>query len=211
MILGKAMPFDETTDLVILQTVAAAVAESHAKAGKWIACRAGCSECCSVLFPITMQDAARLRRGWFAAPPALRDDIRARARQLWQRIEADFPGDTATGLFRSNDEWQEWFLTRHKGHPCPVVDPATGACRLYEHRPVACRLYGHLIQIGEEPQTLCHYCFRGATPEEIDRSRVHVPLEAVEQNALDPGETLITFVLATAEWPPSSTPDASAP
>lgn len=205
------MPFDPATDLVILATVDAAVAQSHAQAGKWIACRPGCSECCSVLFPITLQDAARLHRGRLAAPPAVRADIEQRARQLWQRIEPDFPGDPASGLFRANDEWQEWFLTRHKGHPCPVVDPATGACRLYEHRPVACRLYGHLIQIGDEAQTICHYCFRGATPAQIDAARVHVPLAAVNQDPLDPGETLITRVLATAEWPPSNTPDATAP
>lgn len=193
------MAFEEKTDFVILETVAAAVEESHARAGKWIACRAGCSECCSVLFPITMQDAARLRRGLGAAPEDVRTDIVGRARALWAKIGPDFPGDVESGEFRANAEWQEWFLTRHKGHACAVVDPATGACRLYEHRPVACRLYGHLIQIGEEAQTICHYCFQGATAAEIETSRVKVPLSAVDPGDLDPGETLIAWALATSE------------
>ncbi len=191
------MPFDEKTDFVILETVRAAVAASHARAGKWIACRAGCSECCSVLFPITMQDAERLRRGLAAAEEEVRADIVDRARELWTKIGADFPGDA--GVFRANEEWQEWFLTRHKGHACAVVDPTTGACRLYEHRPVACRLYGHLIQIGEEAQTICHYCFQGATAAEIEASRVKVPVAAVDQGDLEAGETLIAWVLATSE------------
>ena len=191
------MPFEEKTDFVILETVAAAVKESHARAGKWIACRAGCSECCSVLFPITMQDAERLRRGVAAAPEEGRAGIVGRARGLLAEIWPDFPG--GAGVFRANEEWQEWFLTRHKGHACPVVDPTTGACRLYAHRPVACRLYGHLIQIGEEAQTICHYCFQGATAAEIEASRVVVPVAAVEQGALEAGETLIAWVLATSE------------
>ena len=191
------MTFDEKTDFVILETVAAAIAESHARAGKWIACRAGCSECCSVLFPITMQDAERLRRGLVMASTDLRADIVGRARDLWAKIGPDFPGES--GVFRANEEWQEWFLTRHKGHACAVVDPATGACRLYEHRPVACRLYGHLIQIGEEVQTICRYCFQGATTTEIDGSRVNVPVSAVDQGGLAGGETLISWVLATSE------------
>ena len=95
------MAFDEKTDFVILETVAAAVEESHARAGKWIACRAGCSECCSVLFPITMQDAERLRRGLEAASEEVRADIVGRARDLWERVGADFPGDA--GVFRAND------------------------------------------------------------------------------------------------------------
>ncbi len=193
------MAFEEKTDFVILETVAAAVAESHARAGKWIACRAGCSECCSVLFPITMQDAERLRRGLRAASADVRADIVERARALWEKIGPDFPGDVASGVFAANEEWLEWFLTRHKGQPCPVVDPTTGACRLYEHRPVACRLYGHLIQIGEETQTICHYCFQGATEAEIEGSRVQVAVSAVEQGRLDAGETLIAWVLATSE------------
>lgn len=203
------MPFDSEQDRNILATVDAAIATSHARAGKWIACRAGCSECCSVVFPITMQDAARLHRGLLAAPPALRADIVARAKALWARLAVDFPGDVGRGLFQSNDEWQEWFLSRHKGTPCPVVDLETGACRLYDHRPVACRLYGHLIQIGEEAQTICHYCFRGATEGDIEASRVFVPTTAIDQAGLDPGETVISYVLTTAEWPPSSSPAAS--
>ena len=191
------MRFDEKTDFVILETVAAAIAESHARAGKWIACRAGCSECCSVLFPITMQDAERLRRGLVMASTDLRADIVGRARDLWAKIGPDFPGES--GVFRATEEWQAWFLTRHKGHACAVVDPATGACRLYEHRPVACRLYGHLIQIGEEVQTICRYCFQGATTTEIDGSRVNVPVSAVDQGGLAGGETLISWVLATSE------------
>ncbi len=29
---------------------------------------------------------------------------------------------------------------------CPMLDQSTGACRVYEHRPVACRTYGFYVQ-----------------------------------------------------------------
>jgi Fe-S-cluster containining protein len=29
---------------------------------------------------------------------------------------------------------------------CPMLDQSAGACRIYEHRPVACRTYGFYVQ-----------------------------------------------------------------
>ena len=39
-------------------------------------------------------------------------------------------------------------LTEQTSRPivCPMLDQAAGACRVYAHRPVACRTYGFYVQ-----------------------------------------------------------------
>jgi hypothetical protein len=98
----------------LIQIVDAALAEAVRKSGDWLACRPGCCECCMGPFPITEDDAARLRHGLReleSRDPEGAARIRSRARR-WSE---------------SDDE------------PCPVLDPDTGTCDLYAARPLTCR------------------------------------------------------------------------
>lgn len=173
-----------------------AVTESRRRAGEWIACRAGCSDCCHAAFAITAADALRLRAGLAQLAPERRAAIVQRARAYGERVRFEFPGDTDTGQLVSNEEWQEWFFARQRGIPCPALDAETGACELYEHRPVACRLYGHLIQIGDQEPGECALCFRGATAAEKEACRVRVDAAAVDDSALPEGRTIVALALS---------------
>lgn len=180
-----------------LVTIADAVfAEARAKAGAWIACRAGCDECCRRPFAITEEDARRLLTGLAVSPHA--GGIRARARDAWSRMESDFPGDAASGVLTESAEWREWFFARHAGLACPVLDEATGECLLYEHRPICCRIYGPLIEIGGQTSDPCRLCYAGAAPEDVAATKVRVELP---DGAPAQTDTIIAWALSRGETP----------
>lgn len=99
-------------------------------------CRKGCRDCCLGLFDISPADADLLREGLAQADPAVREDIRARA----AKILADLPGigETLEGL---GEEEIDEICDRPGPVECPVLGPG-GECRLYEYRPLTCRLAG---------------------------------------------------------------------
>ncbi|MBY0503907.1 MAG: YkgJ family cysteine cluster protein [Bryobacteraceae bacterium] len=181
-------PDEERTEIRVLAAVDAAFAEARRLDGAGLACHAGCDECCRRPFAITLQDARRLRQGFALALPSVQADIAERARHARQRLAGDFPGDLDTGTLTESAEWREWFFSRHTGLPCPVLDLANGQCRLYAHRPVACRLAGPLIQIGATRTDPCHLCYPNSTP-----SVVRVEMPEFEQASPD-GETIIALL-----------------
>ncbi|MGR8941678.1 MAG: YkgJ family cysteine cluster protein [Gammaproteobacteria bacterium] len=88
----------------------------------WL-CRLGCDGCCRRLAEVPRLTAAEwdwLRKGLTALPPEM-------LREIGQDIAA---------------------LAEQPSRPiaCPLLDRSTGACRVYEHRPVACRTYGFYVQ-----------------------------------------------------------------
>lgn len=176
-----------------LQAIAdAAFEEARQRAGHWIVCRPGCDNCCRRPFAITQADAERLQS---VATP----EIQARARAAWQRMVADFPGDAVTGTLTDREDWREWFFARHQGLPCPALDAATGRCLAHSHRPVACRLYGPLITIGGETSDPCPLCHAGATPEQIEQTRVTVELPPAPPSPAR--ETVIAWAFASMKLP----------
>ena len=61
-------------DRELVQIVDAALAETARRAGEWLVCRLGCTQCCYGAFAISELDALRLRAGLDAlrdAEPAL--------------------------------------------------------------------------------------------------------------------------------------------
>lgn len=160
-------------DSELIRIVDAALTEAARKAGAWLKCRPGCSECCLGVFEISALDAERLRRGLLrlaVADPAQAARVRARASVAAARLRSQFPDDTAQrALGEAADD----------DDPCPVLDPATGTCDLYQSRPLVCRAFGPAIRSGDAVGT-CELCFAGATEDEIAACAVALDSDALE-------------------------------
>lgn len=191
-------------DRELVQIVDAALADAARKAGKWLACRPGCTQCCVGAFAITVLDAARLRDGLEALQHRDRvraERIQARARAYVARTAADFPGDPKTGILREDEDAQEAFVHFANDEPCPALDPNRGTCDLYEHRPMTCRVFGPPVRHEGGGLGICELCFHGATQEQIAACEMNPDPENLEESILDemPSKsenTIVAFVLA---------------
>jgi Fe-S-cluster containining protein len=192
----------------LIQIVDAALAEATRKAGPWLVCRLGCTQCCIGPFPISQLDARRLRNGLAeleTRDPTRATRVRQRARLSISRISPDFPGDPATGLLAEGEEAEEQFASFADDEPCPALDPDTGACDLYAARPITCRTFGPPVRCGSDAVGVCELCFEGATDDEIAACEVEADIEDVESALLREleqstgarGQTIVAFSLIT--------------
>jgi len=193
-------------DQELVQIVDAALAEAARRAGKWLVCRLGCTQCCIGAFAISELDALRLGAGMDAlrgAEPALAAEIERRARAWIAEHGADFPGDRETGLLGGSEAERERFEEFADEAACPALDPATGRCDVYEWRPMTCRVFGPPIRMDPrmgEGLALghCELCFAGASKAEVAACEMPLPHE-LEAGLLDEigakGETVVAFAL----------------
>ncbi|HEV2448467.1 MAG TPA: YkgJ family cysteine cluster protein [Candidatus Sulfopaludibacter sp.] len=185
----------------LIQIVDAALAEANRRAGVWLACRPGCTECCIGPFPITQLDAVRLSGGLAELAqhdPARAARVRERARRAVEAMAADFPGDARTGILDDDEAAGKRFATLAESAPCPALDPGTGMCDLYAARPITCRTFGPALRWEQESLGVCELNFRGASDEEIADCEVVIgggELEAELAAELPPGDTIVAFAL----------------
>jgi Fe-S-cluster containining protein len=190
-------------DAELVQIVDAAIADAARRAGGWLKCARGCTQCCVGVFAISQLDAERLRSGLVElerSDPARAAAVRARTQDAVRRLGADFPGDARTGVL--DPEQVERFEGFANEEPCPVLDPATGLCDLYAARPMTCRVFGPPLRT-EEGLGVCELCFVGATDAEIAAAEVHLDcgeLESdltakAEQKRGRSGETVVAWAL----------------
>ena len=195
-------------DKDLVEEIGAVLTKGARRAGEHLVCRAGCSECCYGPFPINRLDAWRLREGLQdlrGRDPARAEAIVDRARQQAAVYHAGFPGDPDAGRLGGDEGIEDLFFERHAGVPCPVLDPATQTCELYEHRPVFCRTYGLPLSFGGEKRPPCRLCFTTADQTTVEACRVEpdpMQLERAIVNRLkrdggDSRETIITYALLT--------------
>lgn len=202
------MPRNSSTgDQKLIQIVDAALADTTRRSGAWLACRPGCTQCCIGAFAINQLDAERLRRGLHALQnkdPDRAARVRARARDSVARFSRDFPGDPKTGLLYETDAAQSAFEDFANDEPCPVLDPDTGLCDLYDSRPMTCRVFGPPVR-NQEGLGVCELCFQGATNEEIAACEMtpdpgqleEVLLQQFEKKSGKHGSTTIAFCIGT--------------
>jgi Fe-S-cluster containining protein len=168
---GRRLP---VADGALIQIVDAALADAARRSGEWLVCRPGCTQCCVGVFAINQLDAVRLQQR--LADLEKTDSqrakrIRERARDSMQRLSAEFPGNAKTGVldaavFDEGSEAEERFAAFANDEVCPVLDPETGLCDLYEARPMTCRTFGPPVR-AEGGLGVCELCFHGATDEQI--------------------------------------------
>jgi Fe-S-cluster containining protein len=192
-------------DSELVQIVDASLAEAARRAGDFLACRIGCTQCCHGAFAINALDVARLRAGMealHAAEPATAQAVKERARKWLEEFGPEFPGDRETGALGTSDEERARFEDFANDAACPALDPATGRCDVYAWRPMTCRVFGPPVRAvgddGAEGLGHCELCFIGATPEQVAACEMPVPheLEAELLNEIESdAETVVAFAL----------------
>lgn len=198
--------FPLSGDQKLVQIVDAALAEATRKSGDWLSCRPGCTQCCVGVFEINQLDTLRLKRGLARLEkefPKRAAAVRARARESMARLAPYFPGDLNSGILDESEEGTKRFAEFGNDETCPVLDPETGWCELYEYRPMTCRVFGPPVR-SENGLGVCELCFQGATDEEIaDCEMIPDPenlesklLEKVEKNSRTCGNTIVAFALS---------------
>jgi len=201
-------------DNELVQITDAAFASASLRAGDWLVCRMGCTQCCVGAFAITALDVARLLRGMTELrtdDPQRAERVLTRARMWLDEFGATFPGDPATGVLGQSDEQIACFEEYANDAVCPALDPATGGCDLYAWRPMTCRVFGPPVRMdagpneatGEPTSALahCELCFTTATAEDVARCEMDLPHE-LESSLLEElatagrmGETTVAFAL----------------
>jgi len=194
-------------DRELIQIVDSALADTARKSGKWLACRPGCTQCCVGVFAISQLDSARLREGLWALErhaPQRAAGVRERAQDAVSRLSKDFPGNPTTGVLDEGEAAKQRFAEFANDEPCPVLDPETGLCELYESRPMTCRVFGPPVR-SEDGLGICELCFQGATDEEIAACEMNpdpdnleaTVLEQLEETTGASGQTIVAFCLAS--------------
>lgn len=198
--------FPSAKDQALIQIVDSAIAEATRRSGAWLVCRRGCTQCCIGAFPINQLDTARLRRGLSdlaMREPERAERVRERAREAAARLSREFPGDPATGILDEGDDAVERFSGFANDEPCPVLDPETGNCELYESRPMTCRVFGPPVR-SEDGLGVCELCYQGASDEEIAACEMKPDpddleaalLKTIEDGTGVRGNTIIAFCLS---------------
>lgn len=184
-------------DAELIQIMDAALADAARRAGSWLACKPGCTQCCHGAFAINALDSARLQAALRAADPALAAAVRERAQSWVDEFRPDFPGDRTTGILGTSEEEQARFDEFANEAPCPALNPETGLCDVYAGRPMTCRVFGPPTRV-EDGLGCCELCFVGASEAEIAACEMPVPHQIEEQllaGVGDAGETVVAFAL----------------
>ena len=190
----------------LVQIVDTAVADAYQRGGHHLVCKPGCSQCCIGVFPIAHEDAARLREGLSLleqTDPQKAARIHARVADSLTRLDPWFPGDLTTGILNEDHEAAILFEEFANDEPCPVLDPTTGTCDLYESRPILCRTFGPPMRTEENNLATCELCFIHATTAEIAGCELDPTIPAQEATSNEAynaahhlhGQTLIAYAL----------------
>ncbi len=189
-------------DRELVQIVDASLADAARRAGPWLVCRLGCTQCCFGAFAISELDALRLQAGMTVMRrenPALAFEVERRAFAWIRKHGPDFPGDAETGRIGDTEADRERFEEYANDAACPALDQATGRCDVYEWRPMTCRVFGPPVRMDAGNELgHCELCFDGAAAEQVAACEMAIPHD-LEQHLMEQipskGETLVAFAL----------------
>jgi Fe-S-cluster containining protein len=135
----------------LLQEVDEWFGRASSSSGTAVSCRTGCSACCRGLFDITLLDACYLKSGYNKLDISTQKTVLARARDRLSSLQAFWPEFAAPYILncRPEEEWED-LMPEEDETPCVLLG-ADGKCKVYDHRPMTCRLNGiPLIDISGE-------------------------------------------------------------
>jgi Fe-S-cluster containining protein len=121
-----------------------------------------------------------------------------------KRLSKDFPGKPSTGLLDEGPDAEQRLADFANDDPCPVLDPETGLCGLYEARPMTCRVFGPPVR-SEDGLGVCELCYEGASDKEIAACEMKPDPEDLESDVLSDlenstgahGRTIVAFGLVS--------------
>ena len=157
------------------------------------------------VFSISQLDAARLQHGLDRLQkkdPERAQAVRGRAQTTIRKFSATFPGNPNTGILAQDANAEAAFEDFANDDPCPVLDPTTGTCDLYDWRPITCRVFGPPVR-SEQGLGVCELCFDGATTEQIAACEMEVDpddlesklLRQIEDTGGPSGRTVVAFAV----------------
>ena len=94
-----------------------------------------------------------------------------------------FLANAKTGVLDEGPGAEERFAEFANDEPCPVLDPETGLCDLYDARPMTCRTFGPPVR-SDGGLGVCELCFHGATDEQIAGCEMVVDPDDLESKLL---------------------------
>jgi Fe-S-cluster containining protein len=155
-----------------------------------LACSLGCTMCCHGLFGIGAADVAIIAAGLEELQPARRDALVRRAAEILERTPHP-------NLREVEAAEKEAFFEQTERIPCPALD-GSGACSLYESRPIVCRTFGLPLREGERYLGQeCELNFTAAPLEEKER----VAWDLMWEDVLDPEDeyTVLEAIVLAAK------------
>jgi len=189
-------------DSKLLEIMDAALADAARRAGPWLACGPGCTQCCHGAFSINALDADRLQSGMQSlsiSDPQAAQAIGLRAQAWLAEYAPDFPGDRDTGILGASEADQSRFEDFANDAPCPALNPQTGLCDIYAFRPMTCRVFGPPVRVADgNALGCCELCFVGATEDQIAACEMPLPHQREEEllaEMNDSSETIVAFAL----------------
>jgi len=183
--------------------VAAAVRQ--APPGKAISCGPGCGACCRQLVPISLSEAAYLRR---VVMPELAPDHRQR---VAQRVSAAAATLTSEGLLdellqlpaEADPERRQALGLRYfrQGVPCPFLEHES--CSIHPLRPLACREYLVTSPAAHCARPAKDYVAPLPLPQKASHALIRLDADATGSAGW---QTMITALLDERDPPPRSIP-----
>lgn len=107
-----------------------------------VQCRLSCTLCCQGLFDVSPLDAVWIAEGARAAPDRLRRTLATKARRALAAVVRLAPDwGEPWSVDELGEERFDQICDALSGESCPAL-AEDGACSIYEHRPLICRLHG---------------------------------------------------------------------
>ena len=169
-----------------------------------VRCEKGCSDCCHALFDLTLVEALYLNgnfNGKFSGKA--KNDVLKRADAADRQVH--LLKHEAFKAVKDGKNAQEILAEMAKVRVrCPLLDD-DGACAMYEHRPVTCRIYGVPTAIGGAAHTCGKSGFeKGKAYPTVYLDRIqdklyalsHELAEAIHSRYKQLGEVLVPASLA---------------
>ncbi|MGB5985730.1 MAG: YkgJ family cysteine cluster protein [Desulfobacterales bacterium] len=112
-----------------------------------VTCRLGCADCCHALFDLTLIEALYINRQLSGlSDQAYQRELLEKANRADRRIHK-IKRSAQKAVKEGQGEEEVLIAMGEERVRCPLLNDKN-QCKLYDHRPVVCRLYGVPLNIG---------------------------------------------------------------